>query len=255
MKNLRRRGIECPPICERCWAGEETEEHLFKHFDFARHFWFASPFNLRPETNRETNVKGWIIEILGKLQMKEQGFFCTLLNQLWQVRNSTIFEKKVLTIEEEIKKALTSFEEFSNTQATLEELRKSHNPPTFITQKWEEPPNSMLKVNVDAAVGKINKGGVGVVIRDNLGQVMATACWAIPFPLEAHEAEAYAVYRGMKMAIESCFTNIILESDSMQVVKALKQRKVIDSYFGFFIADNMYLIDNFRSISFNHVKR
>ncbi|KAL4275123.1 hypothetical protein AHAS_Ahas20G0075700 [Arachis hypogaea] len=93
-------------------------------------------------------------------------------------------------------------------------------------QKWEEPPNSMLKVNVDAAVSNINKGGVEVVIRDNLGQVIATACWAIPFPLEAHEVEAYAAYRRMKMAIESCFTNIILESDIMQVVKALKQKRV-----------------------------
>ncbi|XP_025653314.1 uncharacterized protein [Arachis hypogaea] len=109
----------------------------------------------------------------------------------------------------------------------------------------------MLKVNVDAAVGNINKGGVGVVIRDNLGQVMATTCWAIPFPLKAHETEVYAAYRGMKMAIESCFTNIILESDSMQVVKALKQGKINDSCFGSFIADSLYLIVASLSLSFS----
>ncbi|MED6189019.1 hypothetical protein PIB30_091534, partial [Stylosanthes scabra] len=61
-------------------------------------------------------------------------------------------------------------------------------------------------VNVDAAVPKDKKGGVGVIARDQLGHTLASSTWAIPFQLEAHEAEAYAAYLGIRFAKECCFT-------------------------------------------------
>ncbi|MED6185375.1 hypothetical protein PIB30_056452 [Stylosanthes scabra] len=85
---------------------------------------------------------------------------------------------------------------------------------------------------------------------------MKTAgAWPIRFPLQAHEAEALALYVGMNFAKDCCFTDIIVESDNLEVVNALKQRKCNDSCFGTFIADALSVSRNFRSLSFTHVRR
>ncbi|KAL4344885.1 hypothetical protein AHAS_Ahas11G0223100 [Arachis hypogaea] len=54
---------------------------------------------------------------------------------------------------------------------------------------------------------------------------------------------------------ECCFLEIIMESDNLEMVNALKQWKVNETCFGAFITDTLSLVGCFRSIVFNHVKR
>ncbi|KAL4330796.1 hypothetical protein AHAS_Ahas13G0435900 [Arachis hypogaea] len=191
----------------------------------------------------------------GKLQLKEKGFFCTLIHQLWKARNQLVFENKERPIIEEIETATRVFKEHWKAQKKEEEFRTAQVDNRPHQQIWEAPPNSMVKINVDAAKDRDNKGGVGVVARNCWGQIMAAATWSLPFPLEAHEAEAYAVQWGINFASECCFTEIIVESDNLEVVKALKHGRISDSYFGSFIADALDLCKKFRLVSFSHVKR
>ncbi|XP_072088879.1 uncharacterized protein [Arachis hypogaea] len=115
-KNLSRKGARCIPTCMRCWEGEETEEHLIRQCDFARRFWFASPLNLRTEQEEGLTLRKWFLDILEKLQLKEKGFFCTLIHQLWKARNQLVFEDKELPIIEEIETATRVFEEYWKAQ-------------------------------------------------------------------------------------------------------------------------------------------
>lgn len=47
------------------------------------------------------------------------------------------------------------------------------NPPT--DQQWQASPTGYVKVNLDAAVGSINRRmGIGVIVRDLKGEVVAT---------------------------------------------------------------------------------
>ncbi|RYR31804.1 hypothetical protein Ahy_B01g056721 [Arachis hypogaea] len=89
-----------------------------------------------------------------------------------------------------------------------------------------------------------------------MGIIMeASATQAIPYPLEAHEAEAYAAFWGLNFAKDCCFSNVILKSDNIEVMGALKQRRCFNSCFGTFITDAISLIKNFRFVKFSHVKR
>ncbi|KAL4314926.1 hypothetical protein AHAS_Ahas15G0133900 [Arachis hypogaea] len=124
-----------------------------------------------------------------------------------------------------------------------------------MNQKWICPPTNTMKVNVDAAVPHDINGGVGVVIRNEMGIIMAAATQAIPYPLEEHEAEAYAAFWGLNFAKDCCFSKVILESDNIEVMGALKQRRCFNSCFGTFITDAISLIRNFRFVEFSHVKR
>ncbi|XP_009124577.2 uncharacterized protein LOC103849567 [Brassica rapa] len=53
--NLRRRHVTRDVICKRCWLEEETEEHLFFNFPYARKIWRASEVMLE-------NGRMWIIK-------------------------------------------------------------------------------------------------------------------------------------------------------------------------------------------------
>ncbi|XP_020979564.1 uncharacterized protein LOC110272089 [Arachis ipaensis] len=177
-----------------------------------------------------------------------------MLNQLWKARNSMVFEERVLQIEEELEKVRSLFKEFWQTQIREETRTRRNEQEHPLMQNWECPPNSDLKVNVDTAIFRNFNGGVGVVVRDNWDQIMAVASWVIPYPLEPREAEAYAAFVGIKLAMECYFTNIILESDNIGSECSQKAGN-LDSCFGTFIIDALDLVSNFRSVSFNHVKR
>ncbi|MED6195114.1 hypothetical protein PIB30_034955 [Stylosanthes scabra] len=124
-----------------------------------------------------------------------------------------------------------------------------------LKDKWESPPTNLRKINVDVATnGRVN-GGVGAVVRDEMGFILAAATWPIPFPLKAHEAEALVAYWGLQLAKDCCFTEVILESDNIEVVKALKHGSSNETCFGSFIADTHSLIGSFRNVIFSHVKR
>ncbi|RYR31699.1 hypothetical protein Ahy_B01g056575 [Arachis hypogaea] len=112
-----------------------------------------------------------------------------------------------------------------------------------------------MKINVDATVPHDINRGVGVVIRNDMRIITASRTQAIPYPLEAHEAEAYATFWGLNFAKDYCFLKVILESNNIEVMDALKQRRYFNSCFRTFIIDAISLIRNFRIVEFSHVKR
>ncbi|RYR31700.1 hypothetical protein Ahy_B01g056576 [Arachis hypogaea] len=101
-KNLNRRGINCSPLCPRCWEDTESEEHIFRECWFVRKFWFAFPFTLRSGMGMFSYVKEWVKEIMKNIQSEKRSLFCTLLQQLWRARNSLVFEENSAPIEEEV---------------------------------------------------------------------------------------------------------------------------------------------------------
>ena len=80
----------------------------------------------------------------------------------------------------------------------------------------------MLKVNVDGATTKHqNTVGVGSVIRDELGRVIVAMSRKIQAPLGPLEVETKAFEAGLQLARDMGYQDIILEGDSLILVRAL----------------------------------
>ena len=98
-------------------------------------------------------------------------------------------------------------------------------PPT----SWQPPGPFQYKVNVDGALFEAdNTAGLGVVIRNEHGQVMASLSERILLPSTVLEVEALATRRGMELAVETGFRNIVLESDSQILITALREGSYSD---------------------------
>ena len=80
----------------------------------------------------------------------------------------------------------------------------------------------MLKINVDGALSKPNcSTGIGVVIRDDAGSIVAALGKHFHVPLGQLEVKAKAFEASLQLAWDLGLQNVVLEGDSLVIVCAL----------------------------------
>lgn len=82
---------------------------------------------------------------------------------------------------------------------------------------WTPPPRSMVKLNIDGASrGNPGSAGCGCVIRNHQGHWVIDAAQNLGM-CTAYQAELWAVLVGIRLAWNSGFRRVILETDSTAV--------------------------------------
>ena len=113
-----------------------------------------------------------------------------------------------------------------------------------------------MKINFDEAIfSESNQFRVGVVIRDNNGAVLASCSEKIHQAYKPDEVEALAALKAVTFAHELGFRNVILEGDSLGLIKALKSIEGSLSPTSLLIDDVKRVAINFERLLYSHVKR
>ena len=113
----------------------------------------------------------------------------------------------------------------------------------------------MYKVNYDdACFVDEEKAGIGVVVRNDRGQVMGFLAEKIEMPPTVEVLEAMAVRRAMIFMEELGLRHAVFEGDSELVVKALVGLCPDRSSIGHIIKDCKSLRGVFQTCSFSHVR-
>ena len=89
--------------------------------------------------------------------------------------------------------------------------------------RWRCSQARLVKINFDGAVfSASNMFGIGVVIWDSNGAVLASCSQKIPQAYKVEEIEALAALKALSFAFELGFRSAILEGDSLGLIQALK---------------------------------
>ncbi|KAK7861313.1 hypothetical protein CFP56_011242 [Quercus suber] len=104
-------------------------------------------------------------------------------------------------------------------------------------------------------VQKTNTVGIGVVVRDSQGWVLAALSEKVEGVQDAEVIEALAIRQAIKFAIETSFSCVIIESDSLSVIKAIQDFSESTCDIGHIIDDVKHLSMTMKSCKFHHTKR
>ena len=111
-------------------------------------------------------------------------------------------------------------------------------------------------MNFDGAMFREdNSAGVGVVIRDEQGLLVAVMTDKIPLPYSITVVEVLAAVKALRFAGDIGLESFILEGDSKITIDALAGDNMEHAEFGNLIEEAKWLSSQFSDVSYSHVKR
>ena len=121
---------------------------------------------------------------------------------------------------------------------------------------WLAPPLGYFKVNVDGASPLDGNGisGVGAIVRNNEGKVVAALCKALPSVYSAEWTELFALEQGIFLAQQMAISKFIFESDAALAIQAISQ-DFSGGEIGHLIQGILRAKSSFTNYSFRHVNR
>ncbi|KAI4994410.1 hypothetical protein ZWY2020_029458 [Hordeum vulgare] len=112
-----------------------------------------------------------------------------------------------------------------------------------------------MKLNIDAGFDQdLLEGFVGAIIRDQSGQFIAAANERIDICFDSFTAEALAVRFGLNLARTVGCSRIVVSSDSLEIVEALKDGN-FSSVASAIIDDCFFMASEFNHVIYDHCFR
>ena len=176
--------------------------------------------------------------------------FANTISLIWMGRNRAALGVAAPTLGKIPDQACSLVHEFN-------QLRPVHPkiPRTARSVRWKLPPPGLVKVNFDGALFSTQSlAGLGVVVRDPAGLVLAALSQKIPLPTLVETVEVIAAQRALVFAKELGFERVLVEGDSEIIVNAICGKSLLSSALGHILEDIHVLSSTFSSISFHHIK-
>ncbi|XP_050290377.1 uncharacterized protein LOC126728625 [Quercus robur] len=126
----------------------------------------------------------------------------------------------------------------------------------LVEATWQPPKPPWYKASMDGAVFSQQKEtGIGVVIRDHHGAVVATLSKKLKASLGAIEVEAKAMEEAVNFTWDMGIRDCLFESDSLTVVNAMLCLIDPPSSIANIIAGSLSQLYELRDVNFSHVVR
>lgn len=224
-KNLKRRKILNEDTCDQCGQAEESVLHAIWECSRLSPIWDAKPdFSFR-QVRSFADIKELLLYVSNACDKVE--LLVVIMWNIWFRRNQLRVSQLLPTSQQ----SLTDYQQASSIQ------RAQRVTPPSTRVAWHPPPDGYVKINFNGATFKdINKAGLGVVIRDSFGQVLASLSEQITLPFSSDLVEAMAAPRAISFAAKLGFLRFILEGDSELIIKALQSKEDSLAPFGHILA-------------------
>ncbi|XP_061999334.1 uncharacterized protein LOC133716674 [Rosa rugosa] len=172
---------------------------------------------------------------------------------LRQERNDRVWNQKQQGPGDVVIGAMTRLHEFR-----FHNMKESGSTSRSIRLvRWKAPPVGILKINVDGAFNHVTRqGGVGFVIRNELGIMLAGGACPLSGLLSAEHGEVLACQKALEFASAHSFLPAILETDALAVQGQLSAAiGTNNSVLGRIYDDLVIMLASQPSVSVAHVGR
>ena len=246
---LRARGIGRDDKCDLC-GGCETFGHILWECKMAGAVRGNTRLKLPSLEVTPRDFVDIVWEIMSRRPEIDWELFTVTAWSLWNNRNLVHHGGKSKSSELIVREVAAYMTEVRQTKEA--QTRPAHP----IRQIWTPPKRGFYKINIDEAVfQEMGCCGVGVIIRNEDGQLMSAMSKRFYLPLKTLEVEAKAVKEGITLARELSLKNIIVESDAQVVVNSLSESGLLPSSILTVIEGTRMSLRGFDSWEINHICR
>ena len=179
------------------------------------------------------DVLGFFYNVSELVEVSKFDFFICLVWEIWNHRNKVLSENEKWSPE-----ALVEW-----TGGFLDDYREANKARTRkgckdSVSSWPPPSPGVCAISVDAAVDYTSsRYGTGCVIRDHRGVVVASEISVNQRGFSPPLAEAAAIIRGLSLAKELEIWRVVVQSDCLQVVNAIKSKDTPSTELGILLED------------------
>ncbi|XP_040932095.1 uncharacterized protein [Gossypium hirsutum] len=223
-------------------------DHLFQDCLVSTAVWgLLSAVNFLQETNLE--FEQWLTRVLVDQPTSFYRLFCCTLWAIWGDRNARIHDKTNRSSQEIACFVHSYLEEMDGLESTISIVSKENT-------KWKRPPGQIVKINFDGAYNERNQQSAsGIVVRNRKGFVLLSCTEIHHRVLSAFAAEALTCRKVIQIALNMQEKEIIIEGDSLSVIKKCKATGEDKSQIGVYIHDIHQLQSRSSKIRFEYTPR
>uniref|UniRef100_A0A2N9G5T2 RNase H type-1 domain-containing protein n=1 Tax=Fagus sylvatica TaxID=28930 RepID=A0A2N9G5T2_FAGSY len=250
--NLCKRRIPIDPNCENFQNTPEDVLHAVWTCPLIKPVWDNELWSQALRASPVLDFADLFSKVLAFPSQQNTEVFIIIAWSLWQRRNKLRLNKTVEPLNQVNTKARIYLEEFGSSAETT-----PHTEPTpALNTKWQPPRCKNFKANYDGAIFKeTNEAGIGVIVRNRAGKVMASLVQKVRYPQSVESIEAWAARRAVSFVKEIGLPEAEFEGDSKTVVAALNSSHPSPTSYGHLIKDAKVLTNSLVSYCFTHVKR
>ncbi|XP_042979960.1 uncharacterized protein LOC122310146 [Carya illinoinensis] len=194
-----------------------------------------------------------LFQLLTEEELEE---FTVVARKLWLRRNAFIFNQEFWPPYKIIREVKERIQWDQEEQGRASQQVHMHGRTTSSKTEWRPPPQDWFKVNWDGAVNKV-KGfvGVGVVVRDCQGMVVATLRQRKPLIPDPFLTESYGALKVVQFARELGLSKVVLEGDSLQAIQALQGDQEVRCSSSIFLFEANLGLVKFARWEVSHIRR
>ncbi|KAL0001832.1 hypothetical protein SO802_015613 [Lithocarpus litseifolius] len=232
-ENLVRRHVIEDGTYGLCTKTTKLALHALWDCGVAQGVWAGCTRRLHKCVGGQLDVLQLAEELLNKLSLEEFELFLFQAWLIWNQRNTITHRGVMQEPSRLVRRTMEFLEEYKEAQQHL-----TSQPTVARSATWSLPLKTCFKLNFDAAIfNDINASSFGVVIRNEVGEVMATMTVKGPPVSDSEEAKLLACRKALKFAVDSGFIELILEGDNVTVMQIIKCSRATLSRLGHLYGD------------------
>ena len=250
-QNLVWRTILQNSSCDRCSLQLEDTLHSLWSCTRLNEVWEGDRWNFQSRINFADfkELCSWILE-----NGKPMDLFAIQVWSIWNHRNKLRLNHSCCLTKELQNMAEDSWNEIHRSNLRLN--RFSSSSSSTHQALWTTPTPDSYKINYDGALSIAdNKSGIGIVVWDCHGEVIASLIQQLDQAYQPVEVEAMAASKAVEFGSELGLHRAIIEGDSEVVVKALTCKEFGLAPYAHLINDVSLFFGLYSQLSYSHVKR
>jgi ribonuclease HI len=268
--NKKSRGIKVTGTCLICGSAMEDTQHALFSCPHANHLWSAMSDVWHIPRLDELRVQDgtWLHSVITSAQPSMVDAILLIAWRTWHAHNEATHSKPLPSTEGSKRFLISYLRSYRQArELTTEEMLHGKQILGSLNLKleatgrrkeeacWSKPAAGWVKLNCDGSY-RIEDGsaGAGMLLRDEHGQVIFSACRQLQSCNEALEAEVHACRERVALALQWSTKPLVVELDCVGLVE-INKSSLDRSAFSFLIQEIKALVNSNRTISVVKVDR